>query len=92
MQWFAGFHHGKECDIRMNLDEDFDAGEILRDLGGEKIPNTDEDSDGEPEDVREAKFGTLDDDNEKFNEIADDLMVHASNSLGFSRRNLSVLE
>ncbi len=56
----------------MNLDEEFDADDNLRDIG-EKIPNADDESDEEPEDVREVKFGTIDDENENFKEIEDDL-------------------
>jgi len=53
----------------MNLDEQFDADEILRDVD-EQFYDDDEDSD---EDARELNFGNLDDENAAFSDMASDM-------------------
>jgi hypothetical protein len=56
----------------MILEEEFDADEILRDVG----EKTDDADDGDvPEDIRELNFGTRHDHNANFNEMANDLDI-----------------
>jgi hypothetical protein len=52
----------------MILEDQFDPDEILRDVGDKAI-----DEEDTPENVREVDFGTLDDQNANFNDMAGDL-------------------
>jgi hypothetical protein len=52
----------------MILEDQFDPDEILRDVGDKAI-----DEEDTPENVREVDFGTLDDQNANFNDMASDL-------------------
>ena len=52
----------------MMLEDQFDPDEILRDVGDKAI-----DEEDTPENVREVDFGTLDDQNANFNDMASDL-------------------
>lgn len=52
----------------MILEDQFDPDEILRDVGDKAI-----DEEDTPENVREVAFGTLDDQNANFNDMASDL-------------------
>ena len=53
----------------MNLDEQFDADEVLRDVD-EQIHDDDF---GDEEDMRELNFGNIHDENANFSEMASDL-------------------
>jgi hypothetical protein len=52
----------------MILEDQFDPDDILRDVGDKAI-----DEEDTPENVREVDFGTLDDQNANFDEMAGDL-------------------
>jgi hypothetical protein len=54
----------------MRLEEDFDADEVLRDVGDKY---SDADADDSPENVRELNFGSIHDSNANFSDMADDL-------------------
>ena len=51
----------------MNLEEQFDPDEVLRDIGAEALEKD------IPEDDREMNFGTLDDENANFRDLESDL-------------------
>ena len=53
----------------MNLEEQFDADEILRDVDARNVEDEKED------DTRELQFGTLHDENENFKDMASDLDI-----------------
>jgi hypothetical protein len=53
----------------MNLEEQFDPDEVLRDIGDQAL---EEDI---PEDVREVSFGTLDDENANFKDFESDFDI-----------------